>query len=215
MDVRQVLKELIAIPEQPQPVASVFLNTWWANEHQREAVRVFVADNVRRAVKALPGEEARQALAETLRPIESYVAAMIRTQLDEAAAGVAIFSSRPLGLFRVVATGVPFPMEFRVEPRPAVVPLARTLDAVPDLIVAAVDSEGGTIIEATAAPPTRRRASRSRSGDALARRGWRQRRIGRALGELRERNLRSVAEPLARISRRTPRPSWSAGTPSS
>ncbi|MGC4113300.1 MAG: hypothetical protein QM765_01205 [Myxococcales bacterium] len=206
MDVRQVLEELVRIPEQPQPVASVFLNTWWANEHQREAVRVFVNENVRRAVKALPNEEARQALAETFQPIESYVAAMIRTQLDENAAGVALFSSKPLGLFRVVAIGVPFqPMEFHVEPRPAVVPLLRTLTGVPDVIVAAVDSEGGTILEADGSVTDQEARIERPFPGFHSRGGWRQRRIGRHLGELRERNLRAVAEPLTRISEAHPR----------
>ncbi|HEY3447478.1 MAG TPA: Vms1/Ankzf1 family peptidyl-tRNA hydrolase [Myxococcales bacterium] len=205
MDVRQVLKELIGIPEQPKPVASVFLNTWWANEHQREAVRVFVQDNVRHTLKALPNEETRLALAETLRPIETYVAAMIRTQVDAGAAGVALFSSAPLGLFRVVATGVPFqPMEFHVEPRPAVVPLVRTLTGVPDLIVAAVDSEGGTIIEADGSVTDQEARIERPFPGFHSRGGWRQRRIGRHLGELRERNMRAVAEPLTRLSEAHP-----------
>lgn len=201
MEVRRVLQELVAIPEQPEPVASVYLNTWFADEHQREAVRVFVAENVRRAIKARPDEEARLKLAATFRPVEAYVAALLRQRVDEGATGVALFASAPLGLFRVVATRVPFePMELRLEKRPYVVPIVRTLAATPDVIVAAVDSEGGTLLESDGGMADLE-AQIDRPFPGFHKQGgWRQRRIGRHLGELRERNLRSVADPLIRLS---------------
>lgn len=204
MDVKQVLQELIAVPEQPETLASVFLNTWWADEHQRDAVRVFVQEHSRRAIKALANEEARQRLAKTLEPIEGYVSGLLRQRHEGWATGIALFSCAPIGLFRVVATRMPFePMLFELDRRPHVTPILRTLDAVPPLLVAAVDSEGGRLIEVSCGVvDVEARIERPYHGHHRG--GWSQRRFGRHLGEIRERNLKAVAEPFTRMAEAVP-----------
>ena len=201
MDVKRVLQELIAISEQPETIASVYLCTRWADEHQREAVRVFLQDEGRRALRLAPSEEARQRLARTLSPIESYVSGLVRQRHDGWATGVALFSCAPIGFFRVIAGRMPFaPMEFKLGDRPYVLPMASTLGAAPPLLFATVDAEGGSLVEVSCGVVDLEAHIARPYPGAHARGGWSQRRFERHLGALRERNLRAVAEPFMRVA---------------
>jgi peptide subunit release factor 1 (eRF1) len=203
MDVKQVLKELIAIPEQQFPVASLFLDASRANEHQREALRIFVAEEARRAIKASKDPEAEH-LPQTLQPIEDYVAGLLRHRHDDAFTGVAIYSCAPIGLFRVIATRMPFrPMELTLDRRPCVEPFVRTCASTPPVLLAAVSTEETRLYELSCgvvdiearferAFPGRH----SRGGWS----GWSQRNFSAHLGAIRDRNLRAAAEPLTKVS---------------
>lgn len=205
MDVKRVLQELIAIPEQREVIASVYLNTRWADEHQREAVRVFVSEQARRAVKAQPNEEGRHKLAATFQPIEDYVAGLLRQRHDDWATGVAIFSCPAINLFRVIATRMPFdPMEFRLGPRPYLTPIVSTLASVPTLLLATVDSEGGSVFEVSCGVVANEDVIDRFFPGGHSQGGWRQLKISHRLGNLREQNLRAVAEPFARRAEALP-----------
>jgi hypothetical protein len=51
-DVQTRLAELAKLPPSARPVVSVYLNTRWADEDQRERVRIFLKNNLREALAA-------------------------------------------------------------------------------------------------------------------------------------------------------------------
>jgi len=51
-DVQTRLAELAKPPPAARPVVSVYLNTRWADEDQRERVRIFLKNNLREALAA-------------------------------------------------------------------------------------------------------------------------------------------------------------------
>ncbi len=203
MDVKQVLKELIAVPEQQFPVASLFLDASRADEHQREALRIFVAEEARRAFKASKDPEAEH-LSETLRPIEDYAAGLLRHRHDDGFTGLALYSCAPIGLFRVIATRTPFrPMELTLDRRPCVVPFVRTCASTPPLLLAAVSTEEARLYELSCGVvDLEARVERSFPGrhSRGGWNGWSQRNFSAHLGEIRDRNLRAAAEPLIKAS---------------
>jgi hypothetical protein len=200
MDVKRVLKELIAVPVQRFPVASVYLDCSRADEHQRQAVRIFVADEVRKALKASPDPDAER-LRDTLRPVEGYVAGLLRQRYDDAATGIALFSCAPTGLFRVLATRAPFrPMELHLDRRPCVVPFVRTCASVPPLLIEAIDSEQAHLYEVSCGVvDVEARFERPLPGRFSQRND-----SAHHLGEVRDRNLRAAAEPLVKACEAIP-----------
>jgi hypothetical protein len=58
-DVQTRLAELAKLPPSARPVVSVYLNTRWADEDQRERVRIFLKNNLReaRAAAVPPAED--------------------------------------------------------------------------------------------------------------------------------------------------------------
>lgn len=200
MDVKRVLEELMDIPEQRSPVASIYLDTRRTDQHERHAVRLFVEDNIRAALKSA-GRELFDELKATFEPVERYVQALLRQRIDEWATGVAIFSCAPGKLFRVVRTRLPFePMQFMLDPRPQILPLAKTVLSVPPRILAAVDSEGALIFEASggivdvAAELDLEFPGRHSKG------GWSQANWERHIERILDRNLEHSAQPLIRMA---------------
>src|SRR5438874_117939 len=59
MDVQARLAELAKLPPSARPVVSVYLNTQWTDEDQRERVRIFLKNHLReaRAAAERPAEE--------------------------------------------------------------------------------------------------------------------------------------------------------------
>lgn len=203
MEVKQVIEELMAMPEADFPVASVYLDTRRLDQHQREAVRVFVHDNVRAAIKAA-GRETVEGIRATLEPIEEYVSALVRQRVDEWATGLAIFSSAPRGLLKVVRTRVPFvPMRFALAPRPLLLPLVEVA-MMPPMLLAAVDSEGGLLLEASSGEVNFEARIEQPFPGRHGRGGWSQRNFQRHIERIFDRNLEATAKVLVRMADAVP-----------
>jgi hypothetical protein len=199
MEVKQALEELMAIPEQKSPIASVYLDTSRIDLHQRHAIQVFVHDHVRAILKTA-GPRFDE-FKETLQPIEDYVAALVRQRVDEWASGLAIFGSATMEQYRVVKTRLPFqPMQFFFESRPRLLPLIKTAALLPPLLVAAVDSEGGYLFEASGGVVDVQAKMQMAFPGRHGRGGWRQRRNERHIERILDRNLEATAKPLVRMS---------------
>lgn len=199
MDVRQVIDELIAIPEQAAPVASVYLDTRRNDEHQRGQVRIFLHDEARKALKGR--EEEKDGQRRTLTAITNYGEGLLRQQQDEFATGIALFSCAPIGLFRVVATRTPFaPMQFLWDRRPRIVPFLRAEARMPRLILASIESSGASFFEINAGlVDIEARLDRPFPGwHDMG--GWSQLRYQQHIGQIRSRNFEAVAEALVRMA---------------
>lgn len=141
-DPKARLQALARIGQAPGPVVSVYLNTRWADEHQRERVRVFLKQELRKARAGATDP----ALAADLDWVEREAAALVDQAAVPEADGVALFACQALGLREVLPVRVPFEDAFVVGPAPHLRPLAAVLDAIPATLIVFVDSESARLI---------------------------------------------------------------------
>jgi peptide subunit release factor 1 (eRF1) len=142
MDIQERLTELARITRAPGPVVSVYLNTRWADEHQRERARVFLKTEVRKARKAPGGA----GLGADLDWIQSQGEALVSQALVPEADGVALFACQALGLRETLPIRVPFEDAFVVADAPFLRPLVGVLADASPMVVVFVDGESARLI---------------------------------------------------------------------
>lgn len=135
MDLRERLTALARLPVAPAGVVSVYLDTRWHDEHQRERVRVFVKNEIARAREAGPDATLRADLDWVEETVEDCVS---QARWPEAA-GVALFACRPRGLREALPLPIATDEVFAVGDRPLLAPLAAVVAGVPEALVVFVD----------------------------------------------------------------------------
>jgi peptide chain release factor subunit 1 len=136
------LRRLAGISGTTGPVVSVYLNTRWADEHQRERVRLFLTSELRKA--RAPGID--PALASDLDWIEAQGRAVVERQLAPDAGGVALFACHAAGLRETVPVRNSFEPAFIVDEAAYLVPLAALLEEAPTGVVVFVDSQHARLV---------------------------------------------------------------------
>lgn len=126
----------------PGAVVSVYLNTRWSDEHQRERARVFIKNELRLARASAPAA----ALREDLDWVEAEVSRLIEQSRFPGARGVALFGCRALGLREVLPVRVPFDDAFIIGDRPHLRPLVGGAEEAPPLLVVWVDGRRARLI---------------------------------------------------------------------
>jgi peptide subunit release factor 1 (eRF1) len=124
------------------PVVSVYLDTRWRDEHQRDRVRAFLRHELKRARRATRDATLLEDLAWT----ETEAELVIRQSRAPEAHGVAIFASTPLALREVLEVGLPFDEGFFVADRPVLAPLMELVDEAPSTLVVFVDGVSARLI---------------------------------------------------------------------
>ena len=142
IDIRSRLAQL-AKWQANGPVVSVYLNTRWADEQQRERVRIFLKNELRRA------RDVGRARPEDLDWVETQGRALIEQSATPDAHGVALFACRAAGLAERVPVRVPFDDTFVVNDVPYLPPLASVVDDTPAALVVFVDGTSGRLIPVT------------------------------------------------------------------
>jgi peptide subunit release factor 1 (eRF1) len=129
-DVQARLAELAKLPPAARPVVSVYLNTRWTDEDQRQRVRIFLKNHLREAREA-----AERPAEEDLAWIEAEGQRLIdQVELTDAS-GVALIAGGP-GLREVLPVRAAFEDTFVVASTPYLRPLAGVAqDVVPALVV--------------------------------------------------------------------------------
>lgn len=145
IDIRNRLAALARWEPTGTPVVSVYLNTRWADEHQRERVRIFLKNELKRA------RDARRARAEDLDWIERQGQALIEQSASPDAHGVALFACRAAGLAEAFPLRVPFEDAFVINDAPYLPPLATVVDETPGSLVVFVDGTSARLIPLTSA----------------------------------------------------------------
>jgi peptide chain release factor subunit 1 len=145
VDAQRRLAELAKLPPAARPVVSVYLNTRWSDEAQRERVRIFLKNHLR---------EARAAAG--LRPsdddldwIESQGRKLTGTALVPEAGGVVLFAGGD-ELREMLTVRAGFTNAFIVDVRPHLLPLAAVLDEVVPALVVFVDGVHARVLPLTA-----------------------------------------------------------------
>ena len=142
-DLRARLAALARITRAPSPVVSVYLATRWADEQQRERVRVFLNEEIKKAREA----NASPRLAADLAWIAEQGEAIIGQARHPDARGVVLFACEALGLREALPLAVPVDDLFVVAEAPSVRRLAEVLDDLPATLVVFVDAERARLIQ--------------------------------------------------------------------
>ena len=91
MDLNEGLVELARVAPGPTPVVSVYLDTEWRDEQQRDRVRIFLKNELREARRA---DGTARAADVDLDWIEEQSGALLHPNAAEDARGVALFCLR-------------------------------------------------------------------------------------------------------------------------
>jgi peptide subunit release factor 1 (eRF1) len=180
------------------PVVSVYLNTRWTDEHQRERTRLFLKGELHRAREASPGED----WADALGWIETEGEALISQARDADAHGVALFACPVLGLREVIPVRSPLENAVVLADRPFLRPLAAAAGETPATVVVFIDAESARLIPVLDAGPGEEVRLESDVPGHHRRGGWAQLALGhyqRHIEERRGRHLEAVAEALGRL----------------
>lgn len=121
-------------------IVSVYLDTHWADEHQRDRTRVFLNRELRRAGAA------RVVAADDLDWIAQEGQALVDQSSVPEARGVALFACQALGLREAIPVRVPFEETFVVDDRPELRALVALLDEHVSALVVFVDGESARLI---------------------------------------------------------------------
>ena len=143
-EVEATLKALARITPGAAPVISVYLDTRWSDEHQRERVRVFVKNESRKAAAMAGGQ-----LAPDLAWIESQAEQLVTQTLYPDAAGVALFASEARGLRETIPLAGACPDSFLVADTPRLRPLVDALAEAPRAAVLFIDGKRARFIALT------------------------------------------------------------------
>ena len=180
------------------PVVSVYLNTRWTDQHQRERTRLFLKGELRRAREASPGES----LSDALDWIETEGEALISQTSHADARGVALFACPALGLREVIPVRASLENAVVVADRPFLRPLAAAEGETPPTLVVFIDAESARLIPLLEAGAGEEVRLESEIPGHHRRGGWAQLALGhyqRHIEERRERHLEAVAEALGRL----------------
>jgi peptide chain release factor subunit 1 len=201
MDPSVRLTELAKIERAETPVVSVYLNTRWSDQHQRDRVRVFLKNELARARRA-PGGRAD---GEDLDWIGTQGESIIAQEHFPDAQGVALFACRALGLREVLPVRAPFADTFVVAEAPFLRPLTALLEETPVALVVFVDTESARLIPLALEGPGEEVQLESEVPGRHRRGGWAQLAQSRYqlhIAEHRGRHFEAVAESLVRLIER-------------
>ena len=196
MDALARLTELAKLPPAERPVVSVYLNTRWTDESQRERVRIFLKNHLREA-RAV-------ASAEDLAWIKSQGQRLLTGSTLREAAGVVLFAGGD-GLREVLPVRAPFEEAFVVDARPHLRPLAGALDEVVPALVVFVDGAHARLLALTPEGRDEEVTLRSEVERRHAATGWADRaqaRYQRHIEEQRGEHYEAVAGAVEELARR-------------
>ncbi len=142
MDLRGRLTELAKIERAGTPVVSVYLNTRWVDQHQRDRVRVFLKNELAKARRA-PNDRAAEADLDWIKAQGESLVDQVRFP---EAGGVALFACQALGLWEILPVRAPFEDRFVVADAPFLRPLAVMLEETPTALVVFIDTESARLI---------------------------------------------------------------------
>src|SRR6266536_1074916 len=146
-ELRRAFAELAELRSDTEPVVTLYLDTHWSDEKQRERARVYVQDAVKRAIDHHIAHPQLDALRRTLGRVAKAAAERIEQEEVEVDRGLAVFACETLGLWRVLMSPRPFKSELCLDGRPHLLQLARLADDIEPAIVALVQADGAQLFE--------------------------------------------------------------------
>ena len=185
--------------ESPElPIVSLYLDTR-PDTRGRDHWEPFVRKELRARVATFPPRSLqRESLEKDVERIERY----LREELPAPANGVAIFACSAGDLFEALPVGVPIEENrLAVGARPHLYPLARLIDEYPRFAVAVADTQSARILVFGRGRRIEAREIEGRPTRRSMMGGWSQMRYQRHVDDVRQHNVREVAEALERVVR--------------
>jgi len=216
-DLGREIHRLARIPETAYPFLSLFLDTRWNDEHQRDRVRLFVRNRLRQGGEAYPaGSDAARSFDADASRVTDYVEKLTRQAVDVGAAGVALFACHGAGHYTKLLSAVPFENQLVLRAQPYLLPLVRVSDEYEHALVCMVNSASARIIEIVlgevAAESTIENEDRPKRHSQG---GWSQTRYQRGVEDRIDHYHKEVGDALVRLADRHPRAHVFLGGPES
>jgi peptide subunit release factor 1 (eRF1) len=142
------LSDLARLRSGDEPIVSLYLDVRWGDEQQRERVRLYVQERVRKTLAQYPeGSPGREGLARTLQRVQDYVAGITGQVYEPGKNGLAVFANQAMALWRTHFFRRSFAPELCTDHIPHLAQLARLADDSEPAIVVVPDSGGADVYE--------------------------------------------------------------------
>jgi peptide subunit release factor 1 (eRF1) len=144
------LSELARLRSGSEPIVSLYLDVRWGDEQQRERVRLFVHEKIRKTLgHYLPDSPGYDELERTLSRVQRYVQGLTAQTYETDKNGLALFACETLNLWRTHYFRRPFQPELCTDFIPHLTQLARLADDYEPAIVIAPTQEGAELYRVT------------------------------------------------------------------
>jgi len=199
MDLKSEIKKLARIEESPFPFSSLYLDTKWDDEQQRERARLFTKNQFKRIYDQLKDrEDWRRALIEDQRQIERYVEGLVRRVL-EGVNGISIFSCSGTGTFLTYPSFIPFENAFFLSDLPTLRPLVRLSSQYQNTLAVMVETDSAKLLEVSLEGMEAESSFESYVPGRHDQGGWAQMRYQRHIKDHMDRHHKDVAEHLTEL----------------
>ncbi|GAB4254740.1 MULTISPECIES: baeRF10 domain-containing protein [Deferrisoma] len=197
MGAERKIRDLAKLERTDGGFVTVYLNTRWGSEKERERVRIFVKSKLRECAQQMP-EPMRQMTDGTRERIEEYVRQVVARERDEEYDGIALFACDGRGIFDVLRCHIPFRDQVACGDRPFLRQASRVLWEGERGVLVQVGAEAGRLVEFYLGGISRTwEFSDEEFPGRHEQGGWSQARFQRHVEEHLQRNLRTLAEKLA------------------
>jgi peptide chain release factor subunit 1 len=200
MTIDEAIQTLTALPDTVYPFISLYLNTRWENEQQRQRVRIFWKHCQTDATAQWPdGNEARKSLETDLKRIDAYIEHLIHQFTDTPYHGIAVFACHALDTFLVYRATVPFSPQCVLSSRPQIRPLVCLRDEFARALVVLVATDTARIVEVQLGGITLEKALEREVPGRHKQGGWSQMRFQRHIKDQMEHHHKEVADEVTRL----------------
>ncbi len=200
MEMRNEIRRLARLEETPHPFCSLYLNTKWDDEQQRERTRLFAKNQLKKASdelkeKGLP----KETFTDDQQQIERFVEKLVRHVFDEEVNGIAIFSCSGTGLFLTYPSIFPFENQFVVSAHPTLQPLVRLSSQYQNTLAVMVETDSAKVYELSIEGVTGESSIENYVPGRHDQGGWAQMRYQRHIRDHMDRHHKEVAEQLTEL----------------
>ncbi len=200
MDVRTEIRKLARMEESPFPFLSLYIDTKWDDEQQRERTRLFTKNQLKRAYERLKDQENRRSpFLEDQKLIERYVDGLTRHAYEEGVNGFAIFSCSGNKIFLTYPSSVPYENEFFLSDLPILRPLVRLSSQYRNTLAVMVDTHSARLFEISMEGLLAESHIETYVPGRHDQGGWAQRRFQRHIKDHMDKHHREVAEQLTEL----------------
>jgi peptide chain release factor subunit 1 len=200
MDMRSEIRKLARMEEGPYPFLSLYLNTKWDDEQQRERIRLFTKNQLKRIYDQLKDrEDWRKAFVQDQQKIERFVEGLVRRVYNEEVNGIAIFSCSGIGTFLTYPSIIPFENECFISDLPTLQPLVRLSSQYQNTLVVMVETDSAKLFEVSLEGMVAETSIESYVPGRHDQGGWAQMRYQRHIKDHMDKHHKEVAEHLTEL----------------
>jgi peptide chain release factor subunit 1 len=148
MGMKNEMKRLAQMTETSSPFISLYLDTKWDDEKQRERIRLFTKNQMRKNLEHVKHLENWQfSFSEDQKRIEKFVEGLVRRTSPEEINGVALFACHGAGTFFTYPSFIPFENQCFLSERPVLSPLVKLSTQYQNTLAVKVDTDSAQLFE--------------------------------------------------------------------